>query len=41
LIATITVLADMNTAANAGGSKMPCGASTPAANGIAMMFERV
>ena len=38
LIATMTVLADMRTAANAGGSRMPCLARTPAANGIATML---
>ena len=38
LSATITVLADMRTAAIAGGSTRPCGARTPAASGIAMML---
>ena len=35
LTATMTVLADINTAATAGGKRMPCVARTPAANGIA------
>jgi hypothetical protein len=38
LIATMTVLADIRTAAIAGGRRMPCGARTPAANGIATML---
>ena len=38
LIATMTVLADMSTAANAGGRRMPCVARIPAANGIATML---
>ena len=38
LIATMTVLADMRTAANAGGRRIPCAARTPAANGIATML---
>ena len=38
LTATMTVLADISTAANAGGRRMPCVARTPAANGIATML---
>jgi hypothetical protein len=38
LMATMTVLADMKTAASAGGRRIPCAASTPAASGIAMML---
>ena len=38
LMATMTVLADIRTAANAGGSRIPCDASTPAASGIATML---
>lgn len=38
LIATTTVLADMSTAPTAGVSRMPHGASTPAASGIAKML---
>jgi hypothetical protein len=38
LIATMTVLADISTAANAGGRRIPCAAMTPAANGIATML---
>ncbi len=38
LIATMTVLADIRTAAKAGGRRMPCGARTPAASGIATML---
>jgi len=38
LMATMTVLADIRTAAKAGGSRMPCEASTPAAKGIATML---
>ncbi len=38
LIATMTVLADIRTAANAGGSRMPREARTPAAKGIATML---
>lgn len=38
LIATITVLADINTAPTAGARTIPAHASTPAASGIAMML---
>jgi hypothetical protein len=38
LIATMTVLADISTAANAGGSRIPLDARTPAAKGIATML---
>ena len=38
LIATMTVLADIRTAANAGGRRIPCAARTPAASGIATML---
>jgi hypothetical protein len=34
-MATITVLADISAAANAGDSRIPCGATTPAASGMA------
>jgi hypothetical protein len=38
LTATITVLADISTAANAGGRRIPRAARTPAANGMATML---
>jgi len=38
LMATMTVLADIRTAATAGGRRMPREARTPAANGIATML---
>ena len=38
LTATMTVLADIRTAANAGGRRIPCAARTPAASGIATML---
>jgi hypothetical protein len=38
LIATMTVLADIKTAANAGGSRIPRDTRTPAASGIATML---
>ena len=38
LMATITVLADMNTAPSAGVSRMPHDARTPAARGMAKML---
>jgi len=38
LMATMTVLIDMRTAPNAGGSTIPHGASTPAASGIATLL---
>ena len=38
LTATMTVLADIRTAANAGGRRIPCAARTPAAKGMATML---
>ena len=38
LTATMTVLADISTAANAGGRRMPWRVNTPAASGIATML---
>src|SRR5258705_10497268 len=38
LTATMTVLADIRTAANAGGRRTPCAARMPAAKGMATML---
>ena len=40
-IATITVLSDVSAAPSAGVISIPCGYSTPAANGIANMLYPV